>query len=89
MCSGRIEAENIYIQVCSQGAGAVDPRYVQPFFVGAGLWECVPGGFRWEDMGFGKCFKEFVICFSTFSIYFFSPLLNIKYLRCLHLLTGK
>lgn len=24
-------------------------------------------------MGFGKCFKEFVVCFSTFSIYFFPP----------------
>lgn len=33
MCNGRIEAEKIYFRVCSQGAGAVDLRYIQPFFL--------------------------------------------------------
>lgn len=60
--------ENIYFPACLWDAVAVDISNLFGLFVVAGLWVWVPGGCRWEDIGFGKLLRSLFYVFPHFLV---------------------
>lgn len=76
-----------YSPVCLWDAAAVDFQCIWSFVV-AGLWECVPRGFRREDIGFYCMFllTFFQFLFQIFQM--FSCRTLEMWVICSHLLAG-